>query len=81
MFSGNFHNIRCVEKENIVTNEIMLTPIPHGDSWLAAVPGGAGGEAGLQPPVQVAVVEAGARGHQARAVEDSAVPGAGRGYH
>ena len=53
---------------------MLLPPSPHGDPWLAAVPGGAGGEAGLQPPVQVAVVEAGARGHQARAVEDSAVP-------
>ena len=54
-----------------------MTPSPHGDPRLAAVPGGAGGEAGLQSPVQVAVVEAGARAHEARAVEDGAVPGPG----
>ena len=57
--------------------EISLTPLPHGDPRLAAVPGGAGGEASLQPPVQVAVVEAGARAHEAVAVEDGAVPGQG----
>ena len=62
-----------MEKENIVTREMLLPPSPHGDPWLAEVPGGAGGEAGLQPPVQVAVVEAGARGHEV-AVENSAEP-------